>query len=733
MPLISTCFRGCKKHGYQSCGQLAGLLVLAVAAVFSNAALTASLEATDLVSTRIVVSTEQVSIPLTPTGKLPPLSFSDLDFQGDRAFVSERNGRIYLLDARRNRIFLDVSATRPEFVADSEHLGLLGVAFHPAFSTPRARGYGKLYTVHTQAPSGALDGHGSRLFASTIDKVHHHDVLVEWSVENATDISVEADTARVVLMIPQPFEDHNVGRIGFNSNAAPGDADFGNLYISVGDGGATEAFGMSPDAYLHAQDLTSPLGKILRIDPLPGAAGPLQIPVDNPFVLSRQALPEIWAYGFRDPRHFSWDTGAGGTMLIVDIGHLAVDEISHGVAGGNYGWSVLEGRLPTALHGKSPTDSAGFTPPSVEIAKTSVTALVGGFVYRGPSMPQLDGRYVFADSLTGTFHAVDVQNTERFVASESSSFSFENADRVTVAGGETPADSMWSGLTLALDSAGELYFITASEPSLQKLFQKRASAVEPVPNYQTALDIGSDERNLFHLGLGVVFLMVCLAAVAAMVVLRRRYASGGATVDDRPAQAFSGRERVVGGARFFFDDDEQCVRINTARNAKSERTFRFDAIESLSINTNGALLAQVSTKEPLSAADRTELEEYFALWSALELGEQDERRIELDFALEPRVAPEPRVLIYLRIGSRRHTHDSYTATVPKLLALVAELSAINSDTGPGGVAPTNREATADGRSLATREALLLRHHAEGYLTAPELEAAQHKLRSEETT
>jgi len=147
MPLISTCFRGCKKHGYQSCAQLAGLLVLAVAAVFSNAALTASLEATDLVSTRIVVSTEQVSKPLTPTDKLPPLSFSDLDFQGDRAFVSERNGRIYLLDARRNRVFLDVSATRPDFVADSEHLGLLGVAFHPAFSTSRARGCGKLYSA----------------------------------------------------------------------------------------------------------------------------------------------------------------------------------------------------------------------------------------------------------------------------------------------------------------------------------------------------------------------------------------------------------------------------------------------------------------------------------------------------------------------------------------------------------------------------------------------------------
>ena len=74
-----------------------------------------------------------------------------------------------------------------------------------------------------------------------------------------------------------------------------------------------------------------------------------------------------------------------------------------------------------------------------------------------------------------------------------------------------------------------------------------------------------------------------------------------------------------------------------------------------------------------------------------------------------------------------------TPTRPKLLALVAELSAINSDSGPGGVVPINREATAAGPLLAAREALLLRHHAEGYLTTPELEAAQHELRSEETT
>ncbi|MEC4819499.1 MAG: PQQ-dependent sugar dehydrogenase, partial [Scytonema sp. PMC 1069.18] len=245
----------------------------------------------------------------------------------------------------------------------------------------------------------------------------HHDVIREWT---ATDpfANTFAGKMREILRIEQPYPDHNTGQLGFNPNAKPGDADYGMLYIALADGGSDGFPVSNTDPLDMGQDLATPLGKILRIDPLGNNSTNKKygIPSDNPFVNdgNPHTLGEIWVYGLRNPHRFSWDTGGDGKMLIADVGQAFIEEVNLGKKGANYGWGEREGTWVINDDNENvlselPANDADFNytypvaqydhdrPPNIPKSQFYAFAIAGGFVYRGKAIPELVGQYVFAD------------------------------------------------------------------------------------------------------------------------------------------------------------------------------------------------------------------------------------------------------------------------------------------------------------------------------------------------
>jgi glucose/arabinose dehydrogenase len=300
------------------------------------------------------------------------------------------------------------------FHDESGQQGFSYFAFHPEFAKN-----GIFYTVNSEDKNTGtpdfpvtktiFNNKGQRIESS------HHDVIREWTATNPA-ANTFSGKVREILRIEQPYPDHNTGQLAFNPNAKPGDADYGMLYIAQADGGS-DGFPVShTDPLDNAQDLGTPLGKFLRIDPLGdnSANGKYGIPSDNPFVNDGdpKTLGEIWAYGLRNPHRFSWDTGSDRKMLIVDTGQAFIEEVNLGKKGANYGWSRREGtwrikkdnenvlyKLPEGdrnFHYTYPVAQYDHDiPPGV--TDYYGIAIAGGFVYRGRAIPELFGQYLFAD------------------------------------------------------------------------------------------------------------------------------------------------------------------------------------------------------------------------------------------------------------------------------------------------------------------------------------------------
>jgi glucose/arabinose dehydrogenase len=246
--------------------------------------------------------------------------------------------------------------------------GLLGLAFHPDHAT------NGLFYVH-YVDSGLQ----SR--------------VVEYRVAPGSDVAAPV-SAREILAQPQPGANHNGGKVTFGPD--------GYLYISLGDGGADAA---------QSQNLGTLHGSILRIDVNRTSAG-LQyaIPPDNPFVSLAGARPEIWAFGLRNPWRFSFDR-ATGALWIGDVGEQSREEIdmrAAGAGGANFGWNAFEG----SLSGSGSLLNGPHVPPVAQYTHTDGNCSVtGGHVYRGPRVPGLAGRYVYADFCSGKVWALDAALT----------------------------------------------------------------------------------------------------------------------------------------------------------------------------------------------------------------------------------------------------------------------------------------------------------------------------------
>jgi glucose/arabinose dehydrogenase len=302
--------------------------------------------------------------------------------------------------------------------------GFLGVAFHPDYQTN-----GRFYT-YTSEPNA-----GPPTFITTLPDgiaADHQNVVAEWTVRNPGTPSahVMPNSRRELMRVDWPQFNHDGGDLAFNPRAPADQRDY--LYISMGDGGGADdadgqqfivATGKRRDIAApvnapivghqgdgNAQKLNTPLGKILRID-ISGtnsANGQYGIPADNPFLASGQ-VKEIYAFGFRNPYRFSFDT-ATGDLYVGDVGQNDLEEVDLVEKGKNYGWNYKEGDKFFWINGTEegfaaatpdPTRTPPTIPPTDPIAQYDTHreghSVIGGFVYRGTRIPALSGRYVFGE------------------------------------------------------------------------------------------------------------------------------------------------------------------------------------------------------------------------------------------------------------------------------------------------------------------------------------------------
>lgn len=239
--------------------------------------------------------------------------------------------------------------------------GLLALAFSPDFAAD-----GRAYVYYTQGSPQP-----SRL-----------------SRFQVTDSALDPASERVLLEAPQPFANHNGGQLLFGPD--------GYLYLSLGDGGS----GGDPQG--HGQNLSTLLGTVIRLDV---SGEDYAVPPDNPFVDTPGARPEIYAYGLRNPWRMSFDR-ATGDLWLGDVGQNRWEEVNRIEAGGNYGWNVVEG---FECFQQAGCDTTGLIFPRAvyPIGGMPECAVTGGYVYRGPSMPELDGWYVYGDFCSGKIWAVN--------------------------------------------------------------------------------------------------------------------------------------------------------------------------------------------------------------------------------------------------------------------------------------------------------------------------------------
>ncbi|HCP44809.1 MAG TPA: glucose dehydrogenase, partial [Deltaproteobacteria bacterium] len=268
-----------------------------------------------------------------------------------RLFVAEQAGRIRVLDPGGSALapWLDIS----DRVEVGGEAGLVGLAFHPDY-----KDNGRLFVYYTKDAASV--------------------VLSEFRVLGDPLADLPALTSeRKLLEVEQRFSNHYGGQLLFDAT--------GHLFVGIGDGGSEG----DPDN--NAQRLDSLMGKILRLNV--DGAEPYEVPPDNPFVGQDQARGEIWALGLRNPYRFSLDR-VTGEMWIADVGSRAREEIDLGRAGANYGWKQVEGSQCFVEN----CDPSKFTAPVWEYANPQDgLSVIGGYVYRGCTLRDLWGQYVFSD------------------------------------------------------------------------------------------------------------------------------------------------------------------------------------------------------------------------------------------------------------------------------------------------------------------------------------------------
>ncbi len=357
-------------------------------------------------SARFDLSKLDLSLEPFLDGFEAPLLFISAEDGTGRMFVVEQAGAIKVLESgsREAQVFLDLSA---ETQAGGER-GLLGLAFHPNYEKNR------------------------RFFVNYTDRAG--DTVIAGYRAEPDGLRADPASAEVLMRVDQPFPNHNGGHLAFGPD--------GYLYIALGDGGS------GGDPHENGQSLDTVLGKLLRVDV--DGRKPYAIPPDNPFA-DGGGLPEIWAYGLRNPWRFSFDQETE-TLWVGDVGQGRLEEIDRvgwDEAGLNYGWNEMEGSRCF----ERDCNPSGLVLPITEYDHDQGCSVTAGYVYRGSEFPDMQGAYLFADYCSGNVWAIDSE-VERPIKPN------------LVATSERALSSF------GIDEAGELYVTDIGAGEILKLVDK---------------------------------------------------------------------------------------------------------------------------------------------------------------------------------------------------------------------------------------------------------------------
>jgi glucose/arabinose dehydrogenase len=391
----------------------------------------------------VLVSVAAYSQEVTFAEPFPGLTFTapiellSAPGQSNRLFLVQQNGIIKVFPNKKGlasaevKDFLNLSS---KLVSGGER-GLLGMAFHPQYLT---NGY---FYVHYTRPTPLTS------------------VIARYTVKADNPNEADPGSELILFTQSQPYDNHNGGKLAFGND--------GYLYVSIGDGGS----GGDPQNY--AQNLTTLLGKILRID-VDNPQEPLNygIPADNPFRNNTEGYrEEIYAYGLRNVWKFSIDP-ATGNIWAADVGQSSREEINLVVNGGNYGWRLMEGTL--CYNPSTNCNPGGLIMPVYEYPHANNNrSITGGYVYRGIQIPEWQGHYVYGDYVSGRIWKLIYQNNQA-------------TNELLLASG---------GLISSFgeDQNGELYVLQYSAGSTGKIFRFFPTAPE-TPADLTLINLSGSDK-----------------------------------------------------------------------------------------------------------------------------------------------------------------------------------------------------------------------------------------------
>ena len=367
---------------------------------------------------------------------LPSSGALDLEHAKDgtgRVFVSTNEGKVlaYSSTGVALGVFLDLAA--PGVVPDFDSMlqysidGLSCIAFHPDYARPGTGGEGKFYTTYqSNVPGLRVPDYSGAGLPTRPGIVLAQYAITEWTVDPSNLARIDPNSRREVIRFESSGPKtvvHSVGGLSFDPFAQPGDADYGNLYIPMGDMNDTSTV---PN-WQHVQDRDNPFGKILRINPLANGAAPYSVPASNPFADGGSVLDpdgnteEIYAWGFRNPHtmSFAQDRNGISRLIVFDIGAADYEEINVVDRGDNHGWTRFDGAVPgnpaTALNMAAgailefPAAVYDHTIPNLPGTPpvAGLAAITGGFVVSDPNDPTFENELIFGDLPRGTFFHVD--------------------------------------------------------------------------------------------------------------------------------------------------------------------------------------------------------------------------------------------------------------------------------------------------------------------------------------
>ena len=319
------------------------------------------------VSAQIAPSPIKIRLEPYLSGLSQPLLATNAKDGTKRLFVVQQGGIIKVAQPGSTTAtdFMNITSR----VLSGGERGLLGLAFHPQFAT---NGY--FFVNYTRSGDGAT-------------------VIARFKTTDSTNTLGDPASERILLVIPQPFVNHNGGMIEFRT-----DDGVHNLYIGMGDGGSAN------DPGNRAQNINDLLGKFLRITPDVSGNNnnpAYLVPADNPFV-GTDGADEIYAVGMRNPFRWSFDRGGTRQLWAGDVGQSAREEVDIITLGGNYGWRIMEGNICTPGINPSCTPPSGYIPPVFDYGRTGGRcSITGGYVYRGMRAALPGGSYIYGDYCTG--------------------------------------------------------------------------------------------------------------------------------------------------------------------------------------------------------------------------------------------------------------------------------------------------------------------------------------------